>query len=136
MPGPAFVDRMSSMKRTLAVFGFLLLLGSASFAADASGKWKGSFEVPGGPVVDLTFDLKASNGALTGVVIGLPPKAEGLEIKDAKIDGDSVSFWVMTEYQGSPIKVVYTGKVGDGQIKFTMGTEDGSWSTEIVAKPV
>jgi len=123
------------MKRTLVALSILLLLAAASFAADATGKWKGSFEVPGGPVLSLTFDLKVADGALTGAVIGLPPKQDGLEIKDGKVDGNSVSFWIMSEYQGSPIKLVYTGKVGDGEIKFIMGTEDGGWSTEILAKP-
>jgi len=126
---------MYPMKRTLVTLGILLLLAVSSFAAEVTGKWKGSFEVPGGPVLSLTFDLKAADGALTGKVIGLPPKTEGIEIKDGKVDGDSVSFWLMTEYQGTPIKLVYTGKVGDGQIKFIMGTEDGGWSTEILAKP-
>jgi len=126
---------MSGMKRIVTTLSALLLLAAASFAAGATGKWKGSFEVPGGPVVNLTFDLKASGEALTGKVIGLPPNQDGIEIKDGKVTGDSLSFWLMTEYQGSPIKIVYTGKVGDGQIKFVMGTEDGGWSTEILAKP-
>ena len=124
------------MKRTLAVLSLSLLFGAVTFAADATGKWKGSFEVPGGPVLDLTFDLKAGDGTLTGAVIGLPPKQEGLEIKDGKVQGDKVSFWIMSEYQGSPIKLVYEGEVADGQIKFIMKTEDGGWSTEILAKPV
>jgi hypothetical protein len=124
------------MKRTLIALNILLLLAAASFAADVTGKWKGSFEVPGGPVLNLTFDLKAADGALTGKVVGLPPKEDGVEIKDGKVQGDSISFWLMTEYQGNPIKLLYTGKVEDGQIKFTMGTEDGGWSTEILAKPV
>ena len=124
------------MKRTLIALNILLLLAAASFAADATGKWKGSFEVPGGPVLTLTFDLKAADGALTGKVVGLPPKEDGVEIKDGKVQGDSLSFWIMSEYQGSPIKLMYTGKVEDGQIKFTMGTEDGGWSTEILAKAV
>jgi hypothetical protein len=124
------------MKRTLIALNILVLLAAASFAADATGKWKGSFEVPGGPVLTLTFDLKAADGALTGKVVGLPPKEDGVEIKDGKVQGDSLSFWIMSEYQGSPIKLMYTGKVEDGQIKFTMGTEDGGWSTEILAKAV
>ena len=124
------------MKRTLVTLGILLVLAAASFAADATGQWKGSFEVPGGPVLNLTFSLKAAGSALTGKVAGLPPKEDGIEIKDGKVDGDSISFWLTTEYQGNPIKIVYTGKVGDGQIKFVMGTEDGGWSTEILAKPV
>jgi hypothetical protein len=127
---------MTAMKRTLAALSLSLLFGAVAFAADVTGKWKGSFEVPGGPVLNLTFDLKAADGALTGVVIGLPPKQDGLEIKDGKVQGDSISFWIMSEYQGSPIKLLYDGKVAEGQIKFIMGTEDGSWSTEILAKPV
>jgi hypothetical protein len=123
------------MKRTFIALNILLLLAAASFAADATGKWKGSFEVPGGPMLTLTFDLKAADGALTGKVVGLPPKQEGIEIKDGKVQGDSVSFWLMTEYQGNPVKLLYTGKVAEGQITFTMGTEDGGWSTEILAKP-
>ncbi|HXB69220.1 MAG TPA: hypothetical protein VNY05_13305 [Candidatus Acidoferrales bacterium] len=123
------------MKRTLIAVNILLLLAAASFAADVTGKWKGSFEVPGGPVVSLTFDLKVVDGALTGKVAGLPAKPESAEIKDGKVQGDSLSFWIMSEYQGNPIKLMYTGKLADGQIKFTMGIEDGSWSTEILAKP-
>jgi hypothetical protein len=128
-------DRMSPMKRTLIAVNILLLLAAASFAAVATGKWKGSFEVPGGPVLSLTFDLKVVDGALTGKVVGLPPKQEGLDIKEGKVEGDNLSFWIMTEYQGNPLKLLYTGKLADGQIKFTMGTEDGGWSTEILAKP-
>jgi hypothetical protein len=127
---------MTPMKRTLAALSLSILFGAVAFAADATGKWKGSFEVPGGPVLNLTFDLKAADGVLKGVVIGLPPKQDGLEIKDGKVQGDSLSFWIMSEYQGSPIKLLYEGKVADGQIKFIMGTEDGGWSTEILAKPV
>jgi hypothetical protein len=120
------------MKRTLTGIGILFLLAASAFAADATGKWKGSFEVPNGPVLNLTFDLKAADAALTGTVTGMLDHA--LEIKDGKVEGDSVSFWITSEYQGNPIKLMYTGKVGDGQIQFTMGTEDGGWSTQIVAK--
>lgn len=120
------------MKRTLTGIGILFLLAASAFAADVTGKWKGSFEVPNGPVLNLVFELKAADAALTGTVTGMLDHA--LEIKDGKVDGDSVSFWITSEYQGNPIKLMYTGKVGDGQIQFTMGTEDGGWSTQIIAK--
>jgi hypothetical protein len=70
---------------------------------------------------------------LTGTVNGLPtPKAE---IKDGKVDGDTVSFWIGIEYEGNPVKLVLKGKLtGDSEIKFSMGTEGGEWSTEITAK--
>ena len=71
------------MKRTLTGIGILFLLSAASFAADVTGKWKGSFEVPNGPVLNLTFDLKAADTALTGTVSGLLERA--IEIKDGKV---------------------------------------------------
>jgi hypothetical protein len=125
-------DRISSMKRTLTGIGILFLLAAASFAADATGKWKATFEVPNGPILNLTFDLKAVDADLTGTISGMLDHA--LEIKDGKIKGDDVSFWITSEYQGNPIKLMYTGKVTEGQIQFTMGTEDGGWSTQILAK--
>ena len=65
---------------------------------------------------------------MTGTVEGLPTTPA--EIHDGKIDGDIVTFWVNTEYQGQTYKLVYTGKVsaaGDA-IAFTFGTEDLSWT--------
>jgi hypothetical protein len=50
------------------------------------------------------------------------------------LDGDNLSFWIMTEYQGNPIKLVYRGKVSGSEINFDFGTEDGSWGTKVVAK--
>ncbi len=71
--------------------------------------------------------------AVTGTIDGLPTEAS--EIKEGKVDGDSITFWSMTEYQGSQIKLVYHGKIAGDQISFTMGnSEDGGWSTDVVAK--
>jgi hypothetical protein len=41
---------------------------------------------------------------------------------------------VNTDYQGETYKLVYKGKVTAGQIAFTLGTEDGSWGTEMTVK--
>ncbi len=100
-------------------------------AADAAGTWKGSFDF-NGTAVALTFNLKTSDAAVSGTVNGLP--TDPTEIKDGKMDGDSITFWSMIDYEGSPVKLVYKGKIAGDQITFTMGTEDGSWSTDIVAK--
>ena len=81
---------------------------------------------------ELTFDLKADGEKLTGTVSGLIDKA--IEIKYGKVQGDTVSFWVMSEYQGQPVKLVYKGNVSSSEIRFNMGTEDGSWGTELAAK--
>ena len=100
-------------------------------AADAAGTWKGLIDV-NGTTVPLTFNLKTDGATVSGTIDGLPTEAS--EIKEGKVDGDSITFWCMTDYQGMPIKLVYKGKLAGEQINFTMATEDGSWSTDLVAK--
>ena len=121
------------MKRTLALAVPCLLLAAMLAAADISGKWKGQFQ-GGDSTRELAFDFKVQGENLTGAVTGLRDKA--LEIKDGKVQGDSVTFWVMSEWQGEPVKLVLKGQVSGSEIRFTMGTEDGAWSTEVTAKRV
>jgi hypothetical protein len=97
-------------------------------APDATGNWKGAFDFQG-TSVPLTFHLTATAGALAGTVEGLPTTPA--EIQDGKVDGDTVTFSVTTDYQGTPVKLVYKGKVSADGIKFDFGTEDGSWSAEL-----
>jgi hypothetical protein len=118
------------MNRSLTVITLILLLSATVIAADVNGKWKGQMQAGAGR--ELTFDLKSDGTVLTGTVGGLFQKP--VDIKDGKVQGDAVSFWVMSEYQGAPVKLVYKGQLSGNEIKFTMGTEDGSWSTEVVAK--
>jgi hypothetical protein len=66
---------------------------------------------------------------VTGTVEGLPTTPA--EIHDGKVDGDTVTFSVTIDYQGSPVKLMYKGKVSADGIKFTFGTEDGSWGTDL-----
>src|ERR1051326_838005 len=119
------------MKRTLTFLGSLSLLTMLLFGADATGKWKGSFDA-GGESRQITFDLKTSGDTVTGTIAGMPEKTS--EIKEGKLQGSNVSFWFMTEYQGNPIKLVCKGQLSGDEIKFSMGLEDGQWSTEFVAK--
>jgi hypothetical protein len=121
------------MKRIPTLAGLLLVLASLLYCADATGKWKGPLQAPDGNH-DLTFDLKASGDTLTGTFSGAV--AQPSEIKDGKIQGDTVSFWAMAEYQGQPIKLVFKGQVLESEIHFTMGLDDGSWSTDVIVKRV
>jgi hypothetical protein len=119
------------MKRVPTVAGLLVVLATLLYSADATGKWKASLDA-GGETHDLTFDLKASGDTLTGTVGGLT--AQPSEVKDGKVQGDTVSFWAMGEYQGQPLKLVFKGQVLENEIHFTMGLDDGSWSSDLVAK--
>ena len=102
----------------------------AAHAADVSGTWKGAFDYEGSNVA-LTFHLTIAGGVVTGTVEGLPTTPA--EIHDGKVDGDTVTFWVSTDYQGQTYKLVFKGKIAAGQIEFTFGTDDGSWSAQLTA---
>ena len=126
-----FLSMKNHFRRCLAAAALMALSAVLLVAADAAGTWKGSFDF-NGTAVALTFNLKTSGATVSGTIDGLPTDAS--EIKDGKVDGDSITFWSMTDYQGTPIKIVYQGKIAGDQITFTMGTEDGAWSTDLVAK--
>jgi hypothetical protein len=99
-------------------------------AADLTGKWQGSFKY-NDQAVPLTVELKGTSeisGTVTGMPGGVTP------IKEGKLDGENLSFWILIDYQGNPVKIVYKGKVNGDEIRFLLGTEDGGWGTEMVAK--
>ncbi len=129
--GPATIPgwRETIVKRAIAFVAMLLIAAATAPAVDISGKWKGQMETGDR---ELTFEFKVAGESLTGAVNGLLDRA--LEIKDGKAQGDTVSFWVMSEWQGEPVKLVFQGKLAGEEIRFTMGTEDGGWSTGVTAK--
>jgi hypothetical protein len=111
----------------------LMALAAPAFAADATGTWKGKLETQEGSH-DLTFNLKADGDKLTGTVGGLRDK--DVTVDEGKVQGSTITFSVMSEWEGNPIKLVYKGEVGSDEIKLTMGTDDGSWSTDLTVKRV
>ena len=119
------------MKRALALTGFLALLATLLFSADITGKWKGMF-VGADRDRELTFDFTVKGEALTGSVTGMLDHA--VEIKEGKVQGNAVTFWIQSEYQGQAVKLVYKGQFSGSEIHFTIGNEEGSWSTDFLAK--
>lgn len=103
----------------------------APAVSDVTGAWKGDFDF-NGTAMPLVFNLKSAGGVLTGNVEGLGPAP--VDIHDGKIEGDTVSFWLNTDYQGQTYVLTYKGKLTAGQIDFAFGTADGSWSASVMAK--
>jgi hypothetical protein len=121
---------MKLVFRLLSLVAFISLLPGVR-AAEVSGTWKGSFDFQGTPV-PLTINLKIDGTKVTGTVEGLPTTPA--EIHEGALAGDTVTFWVNSDYQGQTYKLVYKGKVAADQISFDFGTEDGSWSTPLTVK--
>lgn len=119
------------MRRTFLCLLLAAFVAGALSAADVTGKWTGQFDFNGNNV-PLTFNLKSDGATLTGTVSGLP--TDNAEIKDGKIDGDSVTFWLITDYEGNAVKLVYNGKISPDQIDITMATEDGAFSVSFPIK--
>jgi hypothetical protein len=119
------------MKRACTVFALSLFLAALAWPASLSGDWKGAFDFDG-KSMPVVLHLTASDAVLTGTIDGLPTSPA--EIKDGKIDGDTITFWIAADYQGTTYKLVFKGKVAGDEIHFQFGTEDGSWGAELVVK--
>ncbi len=108
-------------------------LAAAAFAADVSGKW--TAEMParpgggggngggrGGQAMTQTITLKADGDALTGSVSG---RNGDTPISNGKIDGDTIKFDVVREFNGNSMTMHYTGTISGDQINFKMEREGG-----------
>src|ERR1700726_203411 len=111
---------MKRVLRLLLLLPLMVVMPSV-WGSDVSGTWKGAFDFQGSSV-PLTLHLKLDGGKVTGTVEGLPTTPT--DIHDGTLAGDTVSFWVNTDYEGQTYKLVYKGKIASDQISFDFGTED------------
>lgn len=112
------------MKRILLAIVVLFLACTPAFAADANGKWKAEFETPIG-TQHYTYEFHVESTTLTG-------KAKNdqgeTELKEGQIDGDAITFVEGLDFNGTAIRIVYTGKIDGDQIKFSR--QVGDFGTE------
>jgi hypothetical protein len=108
------------MKLFASAAAALLLLAVSALAADVDGKWTGSVSTPNGDF-PVTFNFKADGPALSGSMSG--PDGGDIAIKDGKIDGANISFWLSLDFGGNTVKLTYTGVVAADQIKISGDAE-------------
>jgi hypothetical protein len=108
----------------VGVFLFLALTKSAT-AGDISGTW-----IAPTPALKVTMVFKVNGTNLAGTVQTHP--ADETEIKDGKVDGDKVSFYIVRTSNKKKIKVRFKGVVAGDEIMFTRDA-DGT-VTKIIAK--
>lgn len=103
--------------RILFLTALLGVFALAASAADVTGKWTAQVPGRGGNMQDNTFVFKADGAKLTGTLDG--GRGGPVEITDGKVDGDTVTFTVVRNFNGNEIKQTFKGTVSGGEIKFT-----------------
>ena len=104
-----------------------------TLASALTGTWNAEFDTQIGRQ-KYTFFLKQDGTTLTGQAnADINGDKHETELKEGKIDGDSVSFVEMLNFQGNDLRIVYTGKVLANEIKFTRQVGESA-KEELVAK--
>ncbi len=112
---------------TLAAWQF------AALAADVTGTWKAEFDTQIG-VQKYTFTLKQDGKTVTGKANSIIGDGKNESpLTEGKVDGDTVSFVEMLNFQGNELRISYQGKVSGKEIKFTRQVGDVA-TEELVAK--
>ncbi len=97
---------------------FLLLIAALSataLASDISGNWKATAEGPNG-AMERTFVFKVDGNKVTGeTTSSLLGKST---ITDGKVEGDTVTFTITGNIQGTEMKLNYKGTIKGDEIVF------------------
>lgn len=104
-------------------------------AADVSGQWRTEFDSAVGQQKYL-FTFQTNDGKVNGKATAeLGGNKREVEFKETKLDGDTLTFVEMLKFQDNEVRIDYTGKITDNEIKFTRKVGDFA-TEEIVAKRV
>ncbi len=109
--------------------------GGAAVASTAgfTGTWKAEFNTQIG-VQKYVYVLKQDGSKLSGQAqseIGEQKKSS--ELTEGKVDGETISFVEMLNFQGNDVRISYTGKLAGNEIKFTRAVGDFA-KEELTAK--
>ncbi len=118
------------MIRKIALAVFLFACSSVlALAADFNGKWTAEFDTQIG-VQKYTYEFHVDGAKLTGKAINEHGETE---ITEGKVDGDNISFVEMLNFQGTDLRISYTGTINGDEIKFTRKVADFA-TEELTAK--
>lgn len=103
------------LRKFLLAVTFLALGSVAALAADFSGKWFGTVQGMRGPQ-NISFNFKVDGATLTGTIT--TPRGD-IDISNGKIDGDTISFDQVMNFNGNSFTISYKGTIAGDSIKFT-----------------
>lgn len=120
------------MKNLFAMVVLAAVLAVPATAAGIDGKWKGAMPSRDGNTREVVFQFKAEGANLSGNFVG--PMGREIAIKDGKISADSISFSISLDFNGSMVKIDYTGKLSGEDLNMRMQREGASRSVEFALK--
>ena len=109
--------------RKLYFTALLGIIAITAYAADVTGKWTAEVPGRGGNMQTNTIVLKQDGTKVTGTLDG--GRGGPVEITNGKVEGDTVSFTVVRNFNGNEIKQTFKGTVSGSEIKFTRTMEGG-----------
>ncbi|MEO8595494.1 MAG: hypothetical protein ABI759_19395 [Candidatus Solibacter sp.] len=119
-------------RRTLFVTAVMCAIFSfAAMAADISGNWTGNMQMAD-QAFPLSYSFKVAGDKLTGTVTG--PQGDAMQIKEGKITGDKVSFYVDVDMGGQMAKFVSEGVIKGEEITLTTKMEGGDFGGSMTLK--
>jgi enterochelin esterase-like enzyme len=111
----------------------IAVVSLSALAADVTGTWKAEFDTQRG-LQKYTFTVKQDGTSVTGKAsVERDGEKRETELKEGKIEGDTVTFVEPLKIQDNEIKITYTGKISGNEIKFTRKVGDFG-SSEATAK--
>jgi enterochelin esterase-like enzyme len=124
---------MKTIQKALMTVVLGLLTLTVSRAADLSGQWRGEINTPMG-LLKCVYTFQTDGDKLTGKVSSdFGDQKRENELREGKIDGDTLSFVEMFKMQDNEIRIESKGKIAGDEIKFTRKVGDFT-TEEFVAK--
>src|ERR1051326_3836068 len=121
--------------RKLTLTALLGIFTIAAYAADVTGTWTAQVPGRGGNMQTNTIVLKQDGMKVTGTLDG--GRGGPVEIQNGKVEGDTVTFTVVRNFNGNEIKQNFKGAISGGEIKFSRtmeGGQGGGQPVEFTAK--
>jgi hypothetical protein len=122
---------MTTVMRVARGFVFACaFVASAAWAQDLTGKWTATAVSNN---IAVTLDLRVAGNVVTGAILN--PQSGPAEIRDGKIEGNSISFHVVRTANNATNKIQWHGTIEGEEIHFTRSVEGASGpGMEIIAK--
>src|SRR6185503_18842629 len=108
-------------------------LALSALAAEVTGTWKAEFDTQRG-LQKYTFTLRQDGTSISGKAnVERDGEKREAELKEGKVEGDTITFVELLQVQDSELRITYTGRISGNEIKFTRKVGDFG-SSEAAAK--